>query len=51
VLWHNPLKGFGFGIPSILGDAEGARDNMLPAGAAAEHARQASAAAARSSAV
>lgn len=44
LLWHNPFKGLGFGIPSILGDTEGARGAALPS-AAAEHQRQRDAAA------
>lgn len=44
LLWHNPFKGLGFGIPSILGDGDGARSSALP-GAAAEYKRQRDAAA------
>ena len=33
-LWHNPLKGFGFGIPSILGDSDSAVGDSLTAAAA-----------------
>ena len=46
ILWHNPLKGLGFGVISILGDADGAA-NALPL-AAEELRRQAAAAAAAS---
>ena len=44
LLWHNPLKGLGYGIPSILGDAENATSTSFP-GAAAEYKRQSDAAA------
>ena len=45
VLWQNPLKGLGYGIVSILGDADDARASS-PLPAAIESQRQADAAAA-----
>ena len=44
VFWHNRLKGFGYGISSILGDSDEMSSSAL-SGAAAEYQRQAAAAA------
>jgi outer membrane protein assembly factor BamB len=43
LLWHNPFKGFGFGIPSILGDGNAPAGDALPA--AADYKRRSDAAA------